>query len=77
MVTNVGLLKFKHLYKMSIKEIRMLRQMCGHTRLDKIKNDHICQKVKVAHIEDKIRKMPLEMVCSCPVSTYRIPGPYV
>lgn len=29
------------------------RWLCGHRGLGKIKNDHIWQKVQVAHIEDK------------------------
>lgn len=33
-----------------------LRWTCDHARLDEIENDHIRQKVKVAHIDDKMRK---------------------
>lgn len=29
--------------------------MCGHTKLEKIKKDHIGQKVQIAQIEDKTR----------------------
>ena len=31
--------------------MRILRQMCGHTRLDRIRNEYIRQKVGVAPID--------------------------
>ena len=34
--------------------MRMLRWMCGHTRLDKIRNDHIRERVGVAPISEKM-----------------------
>ena len=37
-------------------EMRMLRWICGHTRLDKIINEVIREKIGVASIEDKIRE---------------------
>ncbi|XP_070003183.1 uncharacterized protein [Nicotiana sylvestris] len=40
--------------KMRVAEMRMLRWMCGHTRMDKIRNDDIREKVHVAPIEDKM-----------------------
>lgn len=38
--------KVQCIHKMRILEIRILRLMCRHKRLDKIKNDHIRQKVQ-------------------------------
>ncbi|XP_070050511.1 uncharacterized protein [Nicotiana tomentosiformis] len=35
--------------------MRILRWMCGHTRLDKIRNEVIGEKVGVAPVEDKMR----------------------
>lgn len=49
--------KDQHIHKMSIVELRMRRLMChGHTRLNKIKNDHIYQKGLVACTENKVRE---------------------
>lgn len=48
--------KVKHIHKLTIAEMWMLRWMCDHTRLNKIIIDHICQKVQVARIEDKIKQ---------------------
>ncbi|XP_070057622.1 uncharacterized protein [Nicotiana tomentosiformis] len=39
--------------------MRMLRWMCGHTRLDRIMNEVIRDKVGVAPIEDKMREARL------------------
>ncbi|XP_019258913.1 PREDICTED: uncharacterized protein LOC109237106 [Nicotiana attenuata] len=47
--------KIAHVQKMKVAEMRMLRWMCGHTRLDKIRNEVIRDKVGVASIEDKMR----------------------
>uniref|UniRef100_M1D5Q8 Reverse transcriptase n=1 Tax=Solanum tuberosum TaxID=4113 RepID=M1D5Q8_SOLTU len=41
---------------MNVMEMKMLRWMGSHTRLDKIRNDHIHKKVQVTHIEEKIRE---------------------
>ncbi|XP_070005465.1 uncharacterized protein [Nicotiana sylvestris] len=38
---------------MKVAEIRMLRWMCGNTRLDRIRNEVIHDKVGMAPIEDK------------------------
>jgi len=40
---------------MKVVEIRMIRWICGHTRLNKISNEVIRGKLGVASIEDKIR----------------------
>ncbi|KAK9756043.1 hypothetical protein RND81_01G069300 [Saponaria officinalis] len=46
--------KHCHIQKMSVAEMRMLRWMCGHTRKDRLRNEIIREKVKVAPIEDKM-----------------------
>ncbi|XP_070042637.1 uncharacterized protein [Nicotiana tomentosiformis] len=40
--------KNSHTQKMKVEEMRMLRWMCRHTRLDKIRNEDIWEKVGVA-----------------------------
>ncbi|XP_019259176.1 PREDICTED: uncharacterized protein LOC109237335 [Nicotiana attenuata] len=47
------------LRKMEVAEMRVLRWMCGHTRLDRIQNEVIWDKVGVAPIEDKTREVRL------------------
>ncbi|XP_070043260.1 uncharacterized protein [Nicotiana tomentosiformis] len=44
---------------MKLAEMRMLRWMCGHTRLDRIRNEVIRDKVNVSPIEDKMREARL------------------
>ena len=39
--------------------MRMLRWMCGNTRLDKIRNEYIRQKVGIAPIDEKMRETRL------------------
>lgn len=51
------LVKVQHIHNISVAEMWMLRWMCGHTKLDKIKNDYIRQKVQVARIEDKMHRL--------------------
>ncbi|XP_070030741.1 uncharacterized protein [Nicotiana sylvestris] len=51
--------KVAHVQKMKVAEMRMLRWMCGHTRLDMIRNEVIRDKVDVAPIEDKMREARL------------------
>ena len=46
--------KKQHTQKISVTEIRMLRWMCGKTRMDKVKNEDIRSLVGVAPIEDKM-----------------------
>ena len=48
--------KKQHEHKMSVAEMRMLRWMCGHTKLDKIRNEDIRKKVGVAPVYDKMRE---------------------
>ncbi|XP_070014509.1 uncharacterized protein [Nicotiana sylvestris] len=44
---------------MKVAEMRMLRWMCGHTKLDKIRNDDIRRKVGVAPMKDKMQEARL------------------
>ncbi|XP_070014029.1 uncharacterized protein [Nicotiana sylvestris] len=44
---------------MKVAEMRMMRWMCGHTRMDKIRNEDIREKVGVAPMEDKMREARL------------------
>ncbi|KAJ1698835.1 hypothetical protein LUZ63_007347 [Rhynchospora breviuscula] len=46
--------KRRHVQKMSVAEMRMLRWICGHTRRDRIKNDDIRDIVRVAPIDEKL-----------------------
>jgi len=39
--------------------MKMIRWICGHTRLDKIRNKVIRGKVRVASIEEKMREVRL------------------
>ncbi|PKU81295.1 ataxia telangiectasia mutated family protein [Dendrobium catenatum] len=52
-------LKEKHNTKLSVAEMRMLRWMSGFTLRDRIRNEHIREKVGVAPVEDKIRESRL------------------
>ncbi|XP_070008445.1 uncharacterized protein [Nicotiana sylvestris] len=47
---------FRLAKKMQVAEMRMLRWMCGHTRMDKIRNEDIRERVGVAPIEDKMQE---------------------
>ncbi|XP_070019562.1 uncharacterized protein [Nicotiana sylvestris] len=49
------LVKNSHIQKMNVAEMRVLRWMYGHTRLDKIRNEDIREKVSVAPMKDKMR----------------------
>ena len=42
----------------------MLRQMCGKTMMDKVKNEDIRSLVKVAPIEDKMRENRLRYLAT-------------
>ena len=41
---------------MNVAEMKMLRWMCGYTRLDRIRNECIRQKLGVVSIEEKLRE---------------------
>ena len=52
-------IKKSHVQRMKVAEMRMIRWVCGHTRLDKIRNEVIRGKIGVASIEDKMREARL------------------
>nr|XP_009795786.1 PREDICTED: uncharacterized protein LOC104242434 [Nicotiana sylvestris] len=51
--------KNSHVQQMKVAETRILRWMCGHNRLDRIRNEIIRDKVGVALMEAKMRKARL------------------
>ncbi|XP_070034694.1 uncharacterized protein [Nicotiana tomentosiformis] len=53
------LVKIAHVQKMKVAVMRMLIWMCGHTRLDRIRNEVIRDKVGVAPIEENMREARL------------------
>jgi len=53
------LVKNSHTQKMKVAEMRMRKWMCGHTKLGKIRNEDIREKVGVAPMEDKMREARL------------------
>jgi hypothetical protein len=46
--------KRRHIQQLSIAEMCMLRWICGHTRLDQVRNDDIHDRLGVAPIEEKL-----------------------
>lgn len=46
--------KRRHVQQMSVAEMRMLRWICGHTRMDRVRNDDIRDRLGVAPIEEKL-----------------------
>ncbi|KAL6584875.1 hypothetical protein OROMI_004164 [Orobanche minor] len=52
--TECWAVKQCHIQKMNVAEMRMLRWMCGHTKKDRLRNEVIREKVRVASIEDKM-----------------------
>ncbi|WVZ49731.1 LOW QUALITY PROTEIN: hypothetical protein U9M48_001062, partial [Paspalum notatum var. saurae] len=46
--------KRRHIQQLSVAEMRMLRWMCGHTRIDRVRNDEIRDRLGVAPIEEKL-----------------------
>ncbi|XP_070039058.1 uncharacterized protein [Nicotiana tomentosiformis] len=51
--------KKSHVQQMKVAEMRMLRWMCGHTWLDRIRNEVIRDKVGVAPVEAKMHEARL------------------
>jgi len=52
-------IKRSHLQRMKVIEMSIIRWICGHTRLDKIRNEVIRGKIGVTSIEEKIREARL------------------
>jgi hypothetical protein len=46
--------KKRHVQQLSITEMRMLCWICGHTRMDQVRNDDIRDRLGVAPIEEKL-----------------------
>jgi hypothetical protein len=46
--------KRQHIRQLSVTEMRMLCWICGHTRLDRVRNDDIHDRLGVAPIEEKL-----------------------
>ena len=59
--------KIRHVQQLSVAEMRMLRWICGHTRMDRVRNDNIRDRLGVAQIE----ATSVEVVCRCPKKTSR------
>ena len=57
--TECWAIKSQQEQKLSVAEMRMLRWMSGHTRLDRIRNECIREKIGVAPIEEKMVKSRL------------------
>ncbi|XP_070013241.1 uncharacterized protein [Nicotiana sylvestris] len=53
--------KNSHTQKLKVEEIKMLKWMCGHTRMNKIRNEDIREKVGVDPIDDKMREARLRL----------------
>ena len=47
--------------RLEVNEMRMLRWMCGVTKKDKIRNEHVRGSVKVAPVTKKIRENGLKL----------------
>jgi hypothetical protein len=58
------LTKRRHIQQLSVAEMHMLRWICGHTRLDRVRNDDIRDRLGVAPIEEKIIHVPF---CNAPL----------
>lgn len=53
------LIKNSHVQKIHIAEMRILRWMCGYARSDKIRNETIGEKLKMAPVADKMKEARL------------------
>ena len=51
-----------HVQQLSVEEMRMLRWICGHTRVDQVRNDDIRDHLGVAPIEEKLVQHQLRCV---------------
>ena len=48
------LTKIQRIQQLSVVEMRILRWICGHTRIDRVRNDDIRDRLGVAPIEEKL-----------------------
>ncbi|KAF3637614.1 putative TMV resistance protein N-like isoform X1 [Capsicum annuum] len=48
--------KNSHVQRLKVAEMRILRWMCGLTRGDRVRNETIREKMRVASVEDKVRE---------------------
>ena len=46
--------KIRHVQQLSVAEMRMLRWICGLTRMDRVRNDYIRDRLGIAPIEEKL-----------------------
>jgi hypothetical protein len=46
--------KRRHVQQLSVVEMRMLRWICGHIRMDRVQNDDIRDRLGVASIEEQL-----------------------
>ena len=46
--------KIRHVQQLSVAEMRMLQWICGHTRMDRVRNDDIRDRLELAPIEEKL-----------------------
>jgi hypothetical protein len=46
--------KRRHIQQLSVAEMCMLHWICGHTRLDRVRNDDILDQLEVAPIEKSL-----------------------
>jgi len=52
-------IKKTQVQRLMVAEMRMLRWMCGYTRLDRLKNETIRKSIGLAPIEDKLSESKL------------------
>ena len=45
--------KNRYVQQLNVAEMYMLRWICGHTRMDRVQNDDIRDRLEVAPIEEK------------------------
>ena len=46
--------KRRHIQQLSVAEMHMLHWICGHTMMDRVRNDEIRDRLGVAPIEEKL-----------------------
>jgi hypothetical protein len=48
------LTKRRYVQQLSVAEMRMLRWICGNTRIDRVQNDGIHERLRVTPVEEKL-----------------------